>query len=34
MTRLSKEAMEKLGSPLAVQVDFYEEIGSTQERAR
>ncbi len=34
MTRLSKKAVEKLGSPLAVQVDFYEEIGSTQERAR
>ncbi len=34
MTGLSKEAVEKLGSPLAVQVDFHEEIGSTQERAR
>ncbi len=34
MTGLSKEAVENLGSPLAVQVDFHEEIGSTQERAR
>lgn len=34
MTGLSKEAVENLGSPLAVQVDFHEEVGSTQERAR
>jgi BirA family biotin operon repressor/biotin-[acetyl-CoA-carboxylase] ligase len=31
---LSREAVEKLKSPLAVRVDFHEEIGSTQERAR
>jgi len=34
MTGLSKEAVERLGSPLAIRVDFHEEIGSTQERAR
>jgi BirA family biotin operon repressor/biotin-[acetyl-CoA-carboxylase] ligase len=34
MTVLSEEAVERLGSPLAKQVDFHEEIGSTQERAR
>ncbi len=34
MTGLSKEAVERLGSPLAMRVDFHEEIGSTQERAR
>jgi BirA family biotin operon repressor/biotin-[acetyl-CoA-carboxylase] ligase len=34
MTGLSKETVERLGSPLAIRVDFHEEIGSTQERAR
>ena len=34
MSELNREAIERLGSPLAVQVDFHEEIGSTQERAR
>jgi BirA family biotin operon repressor/biotin-[acetyl-CoA-carboxylase] ligase len=34
MTELSEEAVERLRSPLAKQVDFHEEIGSTQERAR
>jgi len=34
MNGLSKEAVERLGSPLAIRVDFHEEIGSTQERAR
>jgi BirA family biotin operon repressor/biotin-[acetyl-CoA-carboxylase] ligase len=34
LSALSREAVEKLESPLAVQVDFHEEIGSTQERAR
>ncbi len=34
MSGLSKEAVEALGSPLAARVDFHEEIGSTQERAR
>ena len=34
MSGLSKEAVENLRSPLAVRVDFHEEIGSTQERAR
>ena len=34
MTGLSREAVEGLGSPLAVRVDLHEEIGSTQERAR
>lgn len=34
MSGLSREAVERLGSPLAVRVDFHEEIGSTQERAR
>jgi BirA family transcriptional regulator, biotin operon repressor / biotin---[acetyl-CoA-carboxylase] ligase len=34
MAELSKEAVERLGSPLAIRVDFHEEIGSTQERAR
>jgi len=29
-----RRAIEGLGSPLAVRVDFHEEIGSTQERAR
>jgi BirA family biotin operon repressor/biotin-[acetyl-CoA-carboxylase] ligase len=31
---LDQEAIEELGSPLAKWVDFHEEIGSTQERAR
>ncbi len=31
---LSIETVERLGSPLAARVDFHEEIGSTQERAR
>jgi BirA family transcriptional regulator, biotin operon repressor / biotin---[acetyl-CoA-carboxylase] ligase len=31
---LSREAIERLGNPLAVRVDLHEEIGSTQERAR
>lgn len=34
MTGLSRESVERLGSPLARLVDFHEEIGSTQERAR
>jgi len=34
MNGLSKEAVERLGSPLTIRVDFHEEIGSTQERAR
>ncbi len=34
MSELNREAIERLGSPLARQVDFHEEIGSTQERAR
>ena len=34
MSGLSKEAVEGLRSPLAARVDFHEEIGSTQERAR
>jgi BirA family transcriptional regulator, biotin operon repressor / biotin---[acetyl-CoA-carboxylase] ligase len=34
MTVLSKEVVERLGSPLAKQIDFHEEIGSTQDRAR
>ena len=34
MSALNREAIEKLESPLAVRVDFHEEIGSTQERAR
>ena len=34
MSGLSKEAVEDLGSPLAARVEFHEEIGSTQERAR
>ncbi len=34
MSELSREVVERLGSPLAVRVDFHEEIGSTQERAR
>ena len=34
MTGLSKETVKNLKSPLAKQVDFHEEIGSTQERAR
>ena len=34
MSALSRAAVEKLKSPLAVRVDFHEEIGSTQERAR
>lgn len=33
-TRLSTEAAEALGSPLAARVDFHEEVASTQERAR
>jgi BirA family biotin operon repressor/biotin-[acetyl-CoA-carboxylase] ligase len=31
---LSREAIEGLGSPLAVRVDFHEELDSTQRRAR
>ena len=31
---MSREAIEGLGSPLAVRVDFHEEIDSTQRRAR
>ena len=34
MSELSREAIEGLGSPLAVRVDFHEEIDSTQRRAR
>ena len=34
MSELNQEAIERLGSPLAKQVDFHQEIGSTQERAR
>lgn len=34
MSGLSREAIEGLGSPLAVRVDFHEEIDSTQRRAR
>ena len=34
MSVLSLETVERLGSPLAARVDFHEEIGSTQERAR
>ncbi len=34
MSGLSQEAIEGLGSPLAVRVDFHEEIYSTQRRAR
>jgi BirA family transcriptional regulator, biotin operon repressor / biotin---[acetyl-CoA-carboxylase] ligase len=34
LSALSRAAVEKLKSPLAVRVDFHEEIGSTQERAR
>ena len=34
MSGLSREAVEGLRSPLAARVDFHEEIGSTQERAR
>lgn len=34
MSGLSKETVEALGNPLASRVDFHEEIGSTQERAR
>lgn len=34
MSELSREEVEGLGSPLAREVDFHEEIGSTQERAR
>ncbi len=34
MTTLNRRAVEALRSPLAVRVDFHEEIGSTQERAR
>ena len=34
MSGLSQEAIEDLGSPLAVRVDFHEEIDSTQRRAR
>ena len=34
MTGLSRETVKNLKSPLAKQVDFHEEIGSTQERAR
>jgi len=34
VNELSREAIEGLGSPLAVRVDFHEEIDSTQRRAR
>ena len=34
MSGLSREVVERLGSPLATKVDFHEEMGSTQERAR
>ena len=34
MRALSREAVERLGSPLAIRVDFHEEIDSTQRRAR
>ena len=34
MSTLSREAVEKLESPLAVSMDLHEEIDSTQERAR
>ena len=34
MSGLSQEAIEGLGSPLAVRVDFHEELDSTQRRAR
>ena len=34
MRGLNREAVESLESPLAREVDFHEEIGSTQERAR
>lgn len=34
MSNLRREAVEKLKSPLAVRIDFHEEIASTQERAR
>ncbi|HKH12997.1 MAG TPA: biotin--[acetyl-CoA-carboxylase] ligase [Rubrobacter sp.] len=34
MSGLDRKAVENIESPLAVQVDFHEEIGSTQERAR
>ena len=34
MGGLDRASIEAIGSPLAVRVDFHEEIGSTQERAR
>ena len=34
MSTLSREAVEELKSPLVIRVDFHEEIGSTQDRAR
>jgi BirA family biotin operon repressor/biotin-[acetyl-CoA-carboxylase] ligase len=34
MTGLSKEAVERLESPLAARVELHESLGSTQERAR
>ncbi|CAN5213557.1 biotin--[acetyl-CoA-carboxylase] ligase [soil metagenome] len=34
MDGLNRLSMESIGSPLAVRVDFHEEIGSTQQRAR
>ncbi|HKH76215.1 MAG TPA: biotin--[acetyl-CoA-carboxylase] ligase [Rubrobacteraceae bacterium] len=34
MRALIREAVERLGSPLAIRVDFHEEIVSTQRRAR
>ena len=34
MSELSREAIEGLGNPLAVRVDFHEELDSTQRRAR
>ncbi|MBV9454264.1 MAG: biotin--[acetyl-CoA-carboxylase] ligase [Rubrobacter sp.] len=34
MSELNRYAIELLSSPLAVRVDFHEELGSTQERGR
>jgi len=34
VSELSREAIDGLGSPLAVRVDFHEDIDSTQRRAR
>jgi BirA family biotin operon repressor/biotin-[acetyl-CoA-carboxylase] ligase len=33
VSELNREAIERLGSPLAGKVDFHERLGSTQERA-